>query len=62
MNITEVNMTKLESLVAIGDKTFFLENEFKYVFDMASEWKNFTDLPFVFACWVAHENVDPESN
>lgn len=56
--LTEVNMTKLESLVAIGDKTFFLENKFKYIFDMASEWKNFTGLPFVFACWVAHENVE----
>ena len=57
---TEANMIQLESLVAIGDKTFLLEKEFKYVFDMANEWKNYTGLPFVFACWVAHENIGNE--
>jgi chorismate dehydratase len=56
--LTEVNMMRLESLVAIGDKTFLLEKEFKYVFDLATEWKNYTGLPFVFACWVANENVE----
>jgi len=55
--LTEMNLLKLESIVAIGDKTFLLEKDFKYVYDLAEEWRNFTQLPFVFACWVAHENI-----
>lgn len=55
--LTEMNMVKLDSLVAIGDKTFLLENNFQYKYDLAAEWKNFMQLPFVFACWVAQENV-----
>ncbi|MCG3165765.1 MAG: Chorismate dehydratase [Bacteroidia bacterium] len=26
-------------------------------YDLAEEWKNFTGLPFVFACWVANKNL-----
>jgi chorismate dehydratase len=58
--LTEINLAKLESIVAIGDKTFLLDKEFSYVYDLAEEWKDFTQLPFVFACWVAQENVPAE--
>jgi chorismate dehydratase len=58
--LTEMNMVKLQSLVAIGDKTFLIDKEFAYVYDLAEEWKNFTQLPFVFACWVAQDNVPLE--
>ncbi len=57
---TEINMTSMESVVAIGDKTFLLEKEFKYVYDLAAEWKKFSGLPFVFACWVADKNLPEE--
>jgi chorismate dehydratase len=43
----------IESLVAIGDKTFELVNHFEYVYDLAEEWIKFTSLPFVFAAWVS---------
>jgi chorismate dehydratase len=55
---TEKNMEQLESVVAIGDKTFPLYDKFKFVYDFSTEWKKYTGLPFVFACWVAHNNVD----
>jgi len=55
---TEKNMEHLESIVAIGDKTFLLRDKFKFIYDFSSEWKKLTNLPFVFACWVAHEYVD----
>ena len=55
---TEKNMAHLESIVAIGDKTFLLENKFRFVYDFSTEWKKFTGLPFVFACWVAHNHID----
>ncbi|MEI7663182.1 MAG: menaquinone biosynthesis protein [Bacteroidota bacterium] len=43
----------IESLVAIGDKTFRIRQDYPYVYDLASEWINFTGLPFVFAAWVS---------
>jgi chorismate dehydratase len=48
----------IESLVAIGDKTFQLSGNYKYSYDLAEEWIKFTSLPFVFAVWVSKKNVD----
>jgi chorismate dehydratase len=44
--------------VVIGDRTFLLNNTFKYEFDLAEEWKKLTGLPFVFAAWVANKEID----
>ena len=44
---------QLVSLVAIGDKTFELVKEYKYVYDLSDEWFRFTGLPFVFAVWLS---------
>ena len=41
----------------IGDRTFGKEKNYNYVYDLASEWKAFTGLPFVFACWVANKKL-----
>ncbi|MEI8204439.1 MAG: menaquinone biosynthesis protein, partial [Bacteroidota bacterium] len=46
-----------DSVVLIGDKTFGLENQYPYVYDLAEQWKQHTGLPFVFAVWVAQEGV-----
>lgn len=43
---------KREAMVAIGDKTFRLQNQYPYSYDLADEWIKFTGLPFVFAVWV----------
>lgn len=42
-----------EGLVLIGDKTFGLNRQFSFCHDLAGEWIKFTGLPFVFAAWVA---------
>ena len=44
---------RMASLVAIGDKTFELVKEYKYVYDLSEEWFRFTGLPFVFAVWLS---------
>jgi chorismate dehydratase len=44
--------------VVIGDRTFELNGKFKYEYDLASEWKKMTGLPFVFAAWVSTEKLD----
>jgi chorismate dehydratase len=46
--------------VIIGDRTFGLENRYKYTYDLAEEWQKYTQLPFVFACWVANKKLPDE--
>jgi chorismate dehydratase len=55
-----VTVKKVESLVAIGDKTFELRRDFPYVYDLAGAWINFTGLPFVFAVWVSRKKLPLE--
>lgn len=49
-----------EAVVLIGDQCFEYENSFRYKIDLAREWKEFSGLPFVFACWTANKNIDKE--
>ncbi len=42
----------------IGDRNFNLTNEYKYSYDLSEEWKLFTGLPFVFACWISNKKLD----
>ena len=46
--------------VIIGDRNFSLPHKFKHVYDLSEEWKTYTGLPFVFACWIA--NKEPDEN
>lgn len=49
--------TGVESLVAIGDKTFSLAPHYPYVYDLAGEWIRHTSLPFVFAVWASRKDL-----
>lgn len=44
--------------VIIGDRALQYRNDFKYNYDLATNWINFTELPFVFATWVANKPID----
>lgn len=45
--------------VIIGDRTFGLtSSDYLYQYDLAQEWKKYTNLPFVFACWVSNTKID----
>ena len=44
--------------VVIGDKALALRNSYQYKYDLSLEWKKFTGLSFVFACWVANTEID----
>jgi chorismate dehydratase len=46
--------------VIIGDRTFNINNTYKYAYDLSEEWQKYTGLPFVFACWVANKKL-PEN-
>lgn len=56
----EANLNGTNANVVIGDRTFELNNKFRYEYDLATEWKKFTGLPFVFAAWVSIGKIDPE--
>lgn len=49
-----------EAILMIGDKVFGVEQSYKYKYDLGEIWKKWTGLPFVFAVWVASEQVDDE--
>lgn len=46
--------------VVIGDRTFALNGDYAYEYDLADEWKKFTGLPFVFAAWVTTSDINKE--
>jgi chorismate dehydratase len=35
---------------------------YRYAYDLGAEWKNWTDLPFVFAVWVAQRATDTRAS
>lgn len=47
-----------EGFIAIGDKAFSLHQKYLYSYDLATEWYNFTGLPFVFAVWIAKPHIN----
>ena len=49
-----------DAFLLIGDKVFPREGKFRYWLDLSDEWRALTKLPFVFAVWVAREDVAPE--
>lgn len=51
-----------EAAVMIGDRCFEYARFFKYRLDLGLEWKKFTGLPFVFACWVSSRPLDRNFN
>lgn len=52
-----VKLHEIESLVAIGDKTFEMRSNFPYIYDLAEAWIKYSGLPFVFAVWVSREKL-----
>ena len=42
-----------------GDRDELLDRlGYRYAYDLGAEWKSWTDLPFVFAVWVAQRTTD----
>ncbi|HEY5087507.1 MAG TPA: menaquinone biosynthesis protein [Gemmatimonadaceae bacterium] len=46
--------------LVIGDAALVLgdSGRYPYVYDLGQVWKEWTDLPFVFAVWVARRGID----
>lgn len=52
------SINKDEAIMLIGDKALFLKETYKYIYDLALLWKNFSRLPFVFAVWIRKKELD----
>jgi len=44
----------------VGDRALKLKERYDYCYDLGDAWKQFTGMPFVFACWVANKNLDED--
>ncbi|HLF65880.1 MAG TPA: menaquinone biosynthesis protein [Saprospiraceae bacterium] len=42
----------------IGDICFQKEKEYAYRTDLGQSWKEWTGMPFAFACWVSRERIE----
>jgi chorismate dehydratase len=48
-----------DALVLIGDRGMLpAGGEFSFVWDLGEQWSAWTELPFVFAMWIARPGVD----
>ncbi len=56
----ESKIAHKDAAVVIGDRCFTLNGTFEFEYDLAFEWKKFTDLPFVFAAWVSNKKIDQD--
>jgi chorismate dehydratase len=43
--------------VIIGDRALKQLDNFEYIYDLATAWKDFTGLHFIFAAWVANKEL-----
>jgi chorismate dehydratase len=55
-----VSRSDREAVVLVGDQCYEYEKCFGFKFDLAEEWKEFSGLPFVFACWVSNKPINRE--
>lgn len=43
----------------IGDRALAMYENFPFRYDLATEWNQFTSLPFVFAVWAGKKSLSP---
>ncbi len=61
IQLNDFNQLKnYESALVIGDKSIDAAKNFKYIYDLSTEWYIYSGLPFVFACWVAKPNIESQ--
>jgi chorismate dehydratase len=56
--------TPADAVLLIGDRALAMPpgaTSFQVIWDLGDEWCRWTGLPFVFAVWAAHKNLDTRS-
>jgi chorismate dehydratase len=59
---TEASFEDADARVVIGDKAFTNYPDYPFIYDLAIEWMDFQQLPFVFAVWVSNKELSTEEN
>jgi chorismate dehydratase len=54
----EEMLKRADAALVIGDPALTYDSSGLEVYDLAAEWRKFTGLPFVFAFWAGHEDLD----
>lgn len=65
LDVTYINTSKdyiseIKGVTAgliIGDRALEQRKNFTYIYDLATAWKQYTELPFVFAAWVSNKEI-----
>ena len=52
------DISSTTAALIIGDRALEQRKISKYKYDLGSEWKKFTGLPFVFAAWISNKKLD----
>jgi len=53
----EKDINGTTAALIIGDRALVQLNNFPFVYDLAEAWQMMTNLPFVFAAWVANKSL-----
>lgn len=53
----EENISGDVAALVIGDRALSLRNSSAYIYDLGKAWKQMTELPFVYAAWVANKKL-----
>lgn len=56
----EHNIIGATAGLVIGDRAFLQRKKNRYIYDLGAAWTAMTDLPFVFAAWVANKKLEAE--
>ncbi len=56
----EHNIIGTTAGLVIGDRAFLQRKKNRYIYDLGAAWTAMTDLPFVFAAWVANKKLEAE--
>ena len=54
----DIMLARADAALLIGDAALTYTGKVAEVYDLAAEWKRFTGLPFVFALWVGHDDIN----
>jgi chorismate dehydratase len=56
----EHNIIGTTAGLVIGDRAFLQRKKNRYIYDLGAAWTAMTELPFVFAAWVANKKLEAE--
>lgn len=62
-DLTALSGLPHQAVLVIGDPALLLGSSHAYphVYDLGTEWRSWTGLPFVFAVWAARRNGEPRA-